>query len=370
MPFVAKVLKSCLPKLDFRNDESEKNCRTVVLVNLDSIGDCILFSSVIMSARKSFPLDQIILVTLDDKEELFEHCKELDELILIKNPKWLSPKLHYCVVNAKIYLTLLLKFRGKIFRLLGPGWLLFSNWTEYTNGFLQSLMNKNLPSRDLPSLAKVNKQHQVMRMLDIAGIHGVDNRIEQTRNWLQYNEINSQLGLAAQTNKIVIAMGSGHPRRSWPTENFIELINLLRIDFPDSKIVVVGNSKQIPNVSILRDLPIDSSVKVLIDQTNLRQVKSFIVHSSLVISNDSGIAHLAASEGKFVVVISSHSVTADIWHLHSPKRYSPWGVDNSVIQPDLSTGACTSSCVADGPHCIKTVKVCRVWDVVNRFLSI
>jgi ADP-heptose:LPS heptosyltransferase len=308
-------------------------------------------------------------VTLSDKEELFEHCKELDELISIKNSTWLSPKLDYYIINTKIYLILLLKFRGKIFRLLGPGWLLFSNWTEYTDGFLQSLMKRNLTSRDLPSLAKVDKQHQVMRMLDIAGIHGVDNRIEQTRNWLQYNEGNSQLGLAAQANNIVIAMGSGHPRRSWPTENFMELINLLRINFPRYKIVVVGSSKQIPNVYLLRDLPIDSSVRVLIDQTSLQQVKYVIANSSLVISNDSGIAHLAASEGKFVVVISSHSVTADIWHLHSPKRYSPWGVVHSVIQPDLSVGACTSSCIASGPHCIKAIEVRKVWDVVKSFLS-
>ena len=367
-PFLKSLLrlaKKHLPKLDFRVNNGNGNSGVVVLLNLDSIGDCILFSSVIMSARKSYPLNKLVLVTLRDKKELFNQCDQIDRLILINKSKVLSPNANYYLINLKIYLRLMFHFRGTVLKLFGPGWLMFEDWAVYTKGFLQNMMRNNLVPSKLPNFKIVDRQHQVPRMLDIASIHGLSKRVEITKNWLPYSEIHSCFGIARNRTSLLIAMGSGHPRRSWPTESYIELIQMFTNRYPEFQVIVVGVSSSIPNVELLYNVQFRETVKILIDQTNLQQVKALIVNSKLVISNDSGISHLAASENRFVCVISSHSLTADSWQLHSPNRYFPWRVSHLVIQPKVSLGNCTSTCKEDEPHCIRAISAEEVFSLLK-----
>lgn len=80
------------PKLNFRSNPDEEP-RFIVLINLDSIGDTILFSVVIESTRKSFPNAEIQLITRIDKKPFYLLCNSLDSYFFFQNKTWASKNL-------------------------------------------------------------------------------------------------------------------------------------------------------------------------------------------------------------------------------------------------------------------------------------
>jgi ADP-heptose:LPS heptosyltransferase len=132
---------------------------------------------------------------------------------------------------------------------------------------------------------------------------------------------------------------------------------------------IVGSSKYIYEYSKLKILLNRfeiSHIVVSIDKLSLRETADIVSKSAMCLSNDSGIAHLAAALSIPVVVLSSHGKTMDGWHLHSPKRYHPWGVKHEVIQPSEALSGCEIACTSSTPHCINQITNENVIDAITR----
>ena len=93
-------------------------------------------------------------------------------------------------------------------------------------------------------------------------------------------------------NYIVIAPGASLPLREYPY--FSELLLELSQSYPDYKLVLIGSKNEEKYNSQVKRLKLPN-VENRIGRTSLPVVIDLCRNSSLVISNDSGVAHLSAS---------------------------------------------------------------------------
>ena len=352
----------------------------VVLVHLENLGDFILFSSIIREVRENFPNSQLVVVAQKENKELVEYCQIVDEWIWVSGHK--APKsgestgqeINYFYKILNVYFILFLKFRRNIDLLIGPDWLLTKDSDQFVKNILYKKANvvggyarrylKTYPAKF------IDKAHQVPRMQSIIEMLGLNVSGFEPQCWLlpeishssELEERNSSI----QKTKIVISLGAGHYRRNWPTENFPKVISDIHAIWPEIEFQIIGPRSLIsPELcNLFAGL---SGTQELIGKTDLHSAAKVISKATLVIVNDSGFAHLAASLNVPTLVISAHPLDADSWHIHSPNRYHPWGNEYIELQPLRLLSPCIDSCQALGPHCIKTI---TPEEVVTATLSI
>ena len=347
-----------------RVDQPER----VVLVNLENIGDFILFSAVIREVRTNFPNSQLVVVGQRENKGLVEYCQIVDEWIWVKGhrtPKFgesFGQEIKYLNKVSRVYLILLLKYRKKIDLLIGPDWLLTKDLNQIVRNILYKKANVKggYVHRNLRFNAKkyIANTHQVPRMLSILEMQGLTVSNLEPQSWL-LPEISSssyvkENELLHSKSQIVISLGAGHSRRNWPAREFRKVISDIHLVWPEIEFLVIGpNSLVSPDLcNIFSGL---DRTQELIGKTDFRLAAELISKSTLVIVNDSGFAHLAASLKIPTLVLSAHPLDADPWHLHSPNRYHPWGNEYIELQPSHLLSPCVGSCQASEPHCIKTI---------------
>ena len=336
------------PKLNFRAKPS-KEPQFVVLVNLDSIGDTILFSVVIESTRKSFPNAEVQLITRIDKKPFYSLCNSLDSFFFLPRQGLRFKQLNYLFENLYIYIYLLLKYRGKLNLLMGPTWLMFDKWLDLKTQFLQLSCPQQLPILDEYTYRKLDQQHQILRHLEIVSLFGVEKHVKNVKQWL----IIPMSGPRQRT--ICFALGARHPRRSWQSSSFVALIQKL-LEFTDVQIILIGDPSLQSNNRLFNELSNSSRVDNLIGKTNFVESAHRISESSLLVANDSGMGHLSAALGVRCITISCHPKNANPWHFASPLRFSPYNKDSIVVQPELLREPCRESCESETSHCINGVQ--------------
>lgn len=113
--------------------------------------------------------------------------------------------------------------------------------------------------------------------------------------WMTGKTVTPALGKEENPTReelILLAPGASIALREWPY--FDELIPALRAGFPGYRIGVLGASAESRWHSILKGAG-DSGVEDWVERTTLPELVSLCRRARLVIANDSGVAHLAAT---------------------------------------------------------------------------
>jgi ADP-heptose:LPS heptosyltransferase len=92
--------------------------------------------------------------------------------------------------------------------------------------------------------------------------------------------------------RIVIAPGASIVLREWPY--FLELIRALRACYPSYRIQVVGGPAEEKWHEQLVGLG-DPAIEDLVGKTSLPELRALCAKAQLVVANDSGVAHVAAT---------------------------------------------------------------------------
>jgi ADP-heptose:LPS heptosyltransferase len=103
---------------------------------------------------------------------------------------------------------------------------------------------------------------------------------------------------------ITILPGASHPTRRWSADNFANLINQIQTHYPDTKIQIAG-SKQDTDLANQITAKAQGQIQNLTNQLTLPQLAEQLKNAQLVITNDTGPAHLAAALGTPLIVISN-----------------------------------------------------------------
>jgi heptosyltransferase-2 len=168
----------------------------------------------------------------------------------------------------------------------------------------------------------------------------------------------------SDTAPIVIHPTSVEPKRQWPIRSWRELIGeLVEI----AHVTVIGSAAD-------KDV-LDEIVKGFGDAVDaapgtipLGDLPGFFARARAFVGNDSGPAHIAASVGAPVVVVSPHPRDGDPAHRNSPDRFRPWGDHVTVVRPQHAIAPCTTACVATASHCIASISAADVRAALDELL--
>jgi len=138
--------------------------------------------------------------------------------------------------------------------------------------------------------------------------------------------------LPAARHRVVIAPLSNSHLRDWPLEHYVTLTQLL-IERLDCMVLLIGaRAQQSALAHIVQANNASPRVKNLAGQTGWNDVPGILCSADLVICNNSGVAHLAASLGVRTLAIYSAS--------HQPQEWGPRGARARALMAVVPCSPC------------------------------
>jgi ADP-heptose:LPS heptosyltransferase len=116
---------------------------------------------------------------------------------------------------------------------------------------------------------------------------------------------------------------TSHPRKQWPLPRYRELIRQAAGRLPE-RVALIGGPEERGRLEELA--PLQAGVADLVGRLSLRELAALLQRARLLVSNDSGPAHLAAAVGTRTVVLFGTTDPAT-----GPGRWGPWGEGHAVI---------------------------------------
>ena len=157
-------------------------------------------------------------------------------------------------------------------------------------------------------------------------------------------------GGAASTNQIVVSPLSNSDLRDWGMANYARLISLL-LDKTDCRIMLVGSGAQGRQLDrLLEENGRDPRITNLAGTSDWFGTADIVRAADLVISNNSGVAHLAAACGTPTLAIYSGS--------HQPQEWGPRGNNVRAVMALVPCSPCGYDKLDECPNdhqCMKQI---------------
>jgi ADP-heptose:LPS heptosyltransferase len=149
-------------------------------------------------------------------------------------------------------------------------------------------------------------------------------------------------GVSSTAKCIVMAPLSNSTLRNWPLDRYTRLIGLLLSEI-DCYIVLAGARGQASQLAaVWEELDGDRRIVNLAGQTDWSDLADVVGDADLVISNNSGIAHLAAAHGVPTLAIYSGS--------HQPQEWGPRGTATRTLMASVPCSPCGHDKLEACPH--------------------
>lgn len=162
----------------------------------------------------------------------------------------------------------------------------------------------------------------------------------------------------------VLNAGSNEPGRRWPIGFYADIADrLLQAGY---RVVLVGKSGEIPDEDARRGIVARPGAIDLTDKTSLPELLDLMNHAALIVSNDTGPAHLAMALGKPTVVLVGGG------HFGSFVPYPPEAAPPTVrfVYQEMECYHCFWRCTKratkfDVFPCISAIGTDRVWSAIQ-----
>ncbi|WP_156396673.1 lipopolysaccharide heptosyltransferase II [Noviherbaspirillum sp. Root189] len=345
--------------------------RRILCIRLDYLGDVLMSTPAIRALKQSHPGSHITLLTSSSGAVAARHVPEIDDVIDYAAPWMKSSSPHEPACD-----------HAMIDRLSEAGFDAAVIFTVYSQNPLPAAMLCYLAGIPL-RLAHCHEnpyqmlthwvrdpepeeriRHEVRRQLDLVatiGAHTDDERMSfnvpcddmrAARNLL------SAIGVDSEQPWIVLHPGATAQSRRYPPEYWREASRTLasKLGCP---LVFTGGKDETELVEQIRaDIPNAFS---LAGKLTLGELAAVITLSPLLISNNTGPAHIAAAVGTPVV---------DLYALTNP-QHTPWQVNSRVLFQDVSCRFCYKSVCPQGHHrCLTGVAPQQVVDAAVELLQL
>lgn len=170
----------------------------------------------------------------------------------------------------------------------------------------------------------------------------------------------SQVGLQTDRPLIVFAPGAefGSAKR-WPTSHFAQLAATILQFHADAQIVLLGSGK---DQAIAEDIVMSApEVRNLAGATSLEQAIALIAQADAVVTNDSGLLHIASALNRPVIAIYGPTDPA-----HAP----PFSDVAKSLSLALECAPCRQrECPLGHHHCMRNLSPDMVWQPLRPMLE-
>jgi lipopolysaccharide heptosyltransferase II len=207
-------------------------------------------------------------------------------------------------------------------------------------------------------------RHEVQRQLDLVrhlGAEIADERLSFVPTALDTASVRRRLCLAGidpGERWLALHPGASAPARRYPQRHWKTLIQDLseRIGCP---LVLTGGAHEMALIDGI-GIPSGARVLSLAGQLGIGELGALLAQASLLVSNNTGPAHIAAAVGTPVV---------DLYALTNP-QHTPWRVPSRVLNHDVDCRNCHRSVCPEGHHdCMEKLAPDQVVDAVCSLLK-
>ncbi|MVM32222.1 lipopolysaccharide heptosyltransferase family protein [Spirosoma sp. HMF4905] len=116
----------------------------------------------------------------------------------------------------------------------------------------------------------------------------------------------------------ILSLGAGQDFRVWPADRFAEVARYILTTYPDQHIILTGAPSEMSYAdAFLKYVPESEQVINLTGKLSIPELIYVLSKADLLIANETGIVHLAASTNTPTIVISQGKSLVR-WHPYSP----------------------------------------------------
>jgi lipopolysaccharide heptosyltransferase II len=347
------------------------DARNILCVRLDALGDVLMCTPALRALRQAGAGRRLTLLSSHSGVAVAPFIDELDAAIAYPAPWMKSSAVHDAQADAACINALAAqRFDGAVI------------FTSYSQSALPAAMLCYLAGIPL-RLAHCREnpyqlltdwipdpepgamlRHEVRRQLDLVAAIGGSAAATALSFRVREQDIasvRSRLVDAAIDPRrpfILLHPGASAPSRRYPAERWIEVIRVLAARGAGA-LVLSGSGDEL---ALLEQIRAGCGVAVhsLAGQLDLGQMGAAIRLASVMVSNNTGPAHMAAAIGTPLV---------DLYALTNP-QHTPWQVEHRVLFHDVACRFCYKSVCPQGHHdCLAKVDPLQVADAVCALLA-
>ncbi len=308
--------------------------KNILIIRDDHLGDLICSLPTVVAIRKHFPNSRITILVSEPCEEIVENHAAVDSfLIRIKKKSGV-----FCgIINFWKRLMLLNDIRSRKFDLVialrsrfcpRHAWMAGLSGARYRVGhksprlkhFLHNLAYNISPANYNP------EQHELMRTYDIVRILGVpltdvtfDIRTTPDQDSLIEAFLKTH-GISDGKPMVCYHLSASKPKKQWPPERMISLINIVQSRYPQVVNVVTYDPFNFEHRDFLQRYAKDDIL--VFESREFMQLAALYRKSKIVISLDGAPMHLSAALG---------IPTLGIFEAENTLYWEPWGEGNISI---------------------------------------
>lgn len=349
--------------------------RNILCVRLDALGDVLMCTPALRALRSARAGRRLTLLSSNSGVAVAPFIDELDAAIAYPAPWMKSSTNHDAQADAACVKSLAAQgFDGAVI------------FTSYSQSALPAAMLCYLAGIPL-RLAHCREnpyqlltdwipdpepgamlRHEVRRQLDlVAAIGGVGDTAAGGLSFrVREQDIASvrarllDAGIDARRPFILLHPGASAPSRRYPAERWIEVLRALAARGAGALVMSGGGDELALHEQIRAGCGYGVTVHSLGGQLDLGQLGAAVRLASVMVSNNTGPAHIAAAVGTPLV---------DLYALTNP-QHTPWQVEHRVLFHDVDCRFCYKSDCPQGHHdCLAKIDPQQVADAVCALLA-
>lgn len=332
--------------------------RRLLVVRLDNLGDLLMTTPAIAALRTGLPAAHITLLTSPSGAALVPHFSVIDDLIVheaswVSNAQPAAPEAEHALLrvlkerdfDAAVIFTVCTQSAlpaAMLMRLAGvPLRLAHCRENPY------ALLTDCVRERDLDIAMAC---HEVRRQLDLVAAVGFSTLDEHLRFALRADDVDRvddilrRAGVDTDQPLVVVHPGANAESRRYPAKRFGIAAQKIS-DAVGAVLVFTGSAGETELIDEAR-AQLSASALSLAGNLSLGELAALIARASVLVTNNSGPAHLAAAVATPVV---------DLYALTNP-QHTPWLVQSRVLNHDVPCRNCLKSVCPQGHHdCLRRV---------------
>jgi lipopolysaccharide heptosyltransferase II len=336
-----------------------QKARNILCIRLDSMGDVLMTSPAMRALKLARRGRKITLLTSPSGASVAHLIPEIDDVLVYEAPWMKAAQPRNDSSDDQNMVRILEQHRfdaAVIFTVFSQSPLPAALLAYLANIPLRLAYCRENPYHLLTDWVPETEpegfpRHEVRRQLDLVSTLGcnlVDERmlIQVPRPLRKSVELKLRQVLPSQPIPwVVVHPGASAPSRRYAPEGFASVIRSLYTRHGLLS-VLTGGEAEVPLIERIRDLSKVPTVS-LAGELAVGELAALLEKATLLISNNTGPAHLAAAVGTPVV---------DLYALTNP-QHTPWGVPNRVLFHDVKCRFCYKSICPVGHHnCLRLVK--------------
>lgn len=327
-----------------------ENARRILCIRLDYMGDVLMSTPAIRALKQSAPDRHITLLTSGSGAAVARYIPEIDDTIRYAAPWMKSSEAHDAAQDMAL-----------VSRLAAGGFDAAVIFTVYSQNPLPAAMlcylagiplrlahcHENpyqLLTHWIPDPEPQRKlRHEVRRQLDLVaavGAHAEDERLSfriPDADKAHVRDLLASMEIHPGQPWIALHPGATAASRRYPARHWTAAAQQLAAA-TGCPLVFTGSTEEASLVDDIRTaVPGTHSVAGRLD---LGQLAALVAQASVLVSNNTGPAHLAAAVGTPVV---------DLYALTNP-QHAPWQVASRVLFRDVPCRYCYKSVCPQGHH--------------------